>query len=304
MEKFEVTILGCGSALPTRRHNGSAQIVNVREKYFLVDCAEGTQVFLRENRVHLNRMNHVFISHLHGDHCFGLMGLISTQNLLGRIAPLHIYGSEALESLFRPHINYFCPNLTFDVTFHPVDTHAHAVVYEDNSLTVYSIPLKHRIRCCGYLFREKPLKPHMRQGVIQQYDIPTWQINNIKAGEDFTLPNGEVVPNHLLTTPANLPRSYAYCSDTLYKPDIVPMLTDVNLLYHEATYADDNAALATKYFHSTARQAATIARDANVGKLLIGHFSQRYDDENILLQEAQTVFPNTMLAHERLTIPV
>ena len=304
MEKFEVTILGCGSALPTRRHNGSAQIVNVREKYFLVDCAEGTQVFLRENRVHLNRMNHVFISHLHGDHCFGLMGLISTQNLLGRIAPLHIYGSEALESLFRPHINYFCPNLTFDVTFHPVDTHAHAVVYEDNSLTVYSIPLKHRIRCCGYLFREKPLLPHIRRDAIDAFGIPISQINNIKAGMDWTTPEGDIIPNRLLTTPAAPPRSFAYLSDTTYSPNLAPLLQGVDLLYHEATFASEHKLLARQTHHSTAAQAAQMAKLCNARRLLIGHFSSRYKNEGILLAEAQDIFPETIAAKEGLTIDI
>lgn len=302
MEKFEVTVLGCGSALPTLRHNGSSHIVNIREKHFLIDCAEGTQLALRRNHINLNRMQSMFITHMHGDHCFGLMGLISTQNLLGRTAPLHIYGPEDLEPVFQPQINYFCPNLDFPVVFHAVDTTVYAPVYEDRSLTIYSIPLKHRIRCCGYLFQEKPLLPHIRRDAIERYNIPTWQINNIKAGQDFIFPNGEVISNDQLVTPADPPRSYAYCSDTIYKPDIVEYLKGVNLLYHEATYADDNLMLAEKYHHTTARQAAQIALAANAKQLLIGHFSQRYEDENLLLSEAKAVFPNTLLANEGLTI--
>ena len=304
MEKFQVTVLGCGSALPTMRHNGSAHIVNIREKYFLVDCAEGTQLALRRNHVHLNRMQTVFITHMHGDHCFGLMGLISTQNLLGRTAPLHIYGPADLEPVFQPQIDYFCPNLDFEVIFHAVDTKVFAPIYEDHSLTVFSIPLQHRIRCCGYLFREKPLLPHIRREAIERYDIPVWQINNIKAGQDFTLPDGSIIPNEALVTPAEAPRSYAYCSDTIYKPDIADYLEGVDLLYHEATYADDNLQRAEKYHHTTARQAAQIALAAHAKRLLIGHFSQRYEDENLLLREAQEVFPNTLLADEGLTLDV
>ena len=304
MEKFDVTVLGCGSALPTLRHNGSAQLINIREKYFLVDCAEGTQLALRRNHVNLNRMSNIFISHLHGDHCFGLIGLISTQGLLGRTAPLHIYGNSDMENIFLPLLNYFCSQLTFEVIFHPVDTHVFVSIYEDRSLTIYTIPLKHRIRCCGYLFREKPLQRHIRREAIEQYDIPTWEINNIKAGKDFILPNGQVISNDLLTTPPPAPRSYAYCSDTLYQPQIAEYLQDVNLLYHEATYAEDNVLLAQKYYHSTARQAAQIAMLAHAHQLLIGHFSRRYEDETILLKEAQSIFPNTLLANEGLTVKI
>ena len=304
MEKFEVTILGCGSALPTLRHNSSSQIVNVREKYFLIDCAEGTQVELRRQRIHLNRLNNIFITHLHGDHCFGLMGLISTQGLLGRTAPLHIYGPQDIAKVFQPQIEYFCPHLEYEVTFHPIDTTKFAPIYDDRSLTVYSIPLNHRIPCAGYLFKEKPLLPHIRPEAIARYNIPTSQINNIKAGLDFTTAESETIPNSELVIPADAPRSYAYCSDTMYKPDIIEYIKGIDLLYHEATYGDDKEDNSRKYFHSTARQAATIARDANVSKLIIGHFSHRYEDETILLQQAQEVFPNTILAKENLKIKV
>lgn len=304
MEKFEVTILGCGSALPTVRHNGSAQLVNVREKLFLVDCAEGTQLELRRNRVHLGRLFCVFISHLHGDHCFGLMGLISTLGLLGRTAPLHIYGPTDTEKVFAPQLQYFCKGLEFPIIFHPIDTRKHEIVYEDRSLTVSSIPLHHRIDCCGYLFREKPKLSHIRPDAIYRYEIPREQINNIKAGCDFTNADGCTIPNSLLTIPADPPRSYAYISDTLYHPQIVDYLQHTNLLYHEATFAEKDIRLCKRVYHSTARQAASIAANAQVGQLIIGHFSARYEDENILLTEACQVFPNTLLAQERLTIKV
>ena len=169
MEKFEVTVLGCGSALPTVKHNGSGMVVNIREKYFLVDCAEGTQVELRRNHIHLNRLFNVFITHLHGDHCFGLMGLISTLGLLGRTAPLHVYGPQDIETLFQPLIDYHCNGMTYEVVFHPIDTHQNVCIYEDKSLQVFSIPLKHRIRCCGYYFKEKELSRHILKEAIEKY---------------------------------------------------------------------------------------------------------------------------------------
>lgn len=304
MEKFEVTILGCGSALPTVRHNGSAQLVNVREKLFLVDCAEGTQLELRRNRVHLGRLFCVFISHLHGDHCFGLMGLISTLGLLGRTAPLHIYGSTDIEKVFAPQLDYFCKGLEFSVIFHPIDTRKQNVIYEDRSLTVSSIPLHHRIECCGFLFKEKQKLLHIRPEAIYRYEIPREQINNIKAGKNFTMPSGKIIPNVLLTLPPEPPRSYAYISDTLYRPQIVEWLKNTNLLYHEATFAEKDGHLCKRVYHSTARQAATIAAEAKVSQLLIGHFSARYEDENILLEEARKVFSNTLLAKEGLTVKV
>ena len=187
MEKFEVTVLGCGSALPTVKHNGSGMVVNIREKYFLVDCAEGTQVELRRNHIHLNRLFNVFITHLHGDHCFGLMGLISTLGLLGRTAPLHVYGPQDIETLFRPLIDYHCNGMTYEVVFHPIDTHQNVCIYEDKSLQVFSIPLKHRIRCCGYYFKEKELSRHILKEAIEKYDIPISQINNVKAGLDYVM---------------------------------------------------------------------------------------------------------------------
>ena len=302
MQKFEITVLGCGSALPTVRHNGSAQVVNIRDKYFLIDCAEGTQLELRRNHIHLNRLFTIFISHLHGDHCFGLMGLISTLGLLGRTAPLHIYGPEDLERMLRPQIDYFCNGMDFEVIFHAIDTRINGVIYEDRSLTVETIPLTHRVACCGFLFREKPNPRHIRPEAIEHYQIPRSQINNIKAGLDYQNEDGIVIPNHLLTNDADPSRSFAYCSDTAFRADIAEIIKDADLLYHEATYSESEASLSTKYFHSTAKQAATIAQMANVRQLMIGHFSSRYEDEALLLQEAQSVFPQTILAKERLTV--
>ena len=304
MEKFEVTVLGCGSALPTVKHNGSGMVVNIREKYFLVDCAEGTQVELRRNRIHLNRLFTVFISHLHGDHCFGLMGLISTLGLLGRTAPLHVYGPQDIDTLFQPLIDYHCNGMSYEVVFHPIDTHQNICIYEDRSLQVFSIPLKHRIRCCGYFFKEKELSRHILKDAIERYAIPISQINNVKAGLDFVMPNGEVIKNELITTPPTPARSFAYCSDTVFRPEIAEMMKGVDLLYHEATFAESEKQLCSKVYHSTAKQAAEIARLAGAKRLMLGHYSSRYDDESILLKEASEVFENTILAKEGLVVTV
>ena len=304
MEKFEVTVLGCGSALPTVKHNGSGMVVNIREKYFLVDCAEGTQVELRRNRIHLNRLFTVFITHLHGDHCFGLMGLISTLGLLGRTAPLHVYGPQDIDTLYQPLINYHCNGMTYEVVFHPIDTHQNTCIYEDRSMQVFSIPLKHRIRCCGYYFKEKELSRHILKDAIEKYNIPISQINNVKAGLDYVMPNGEVIKNELITTPPTPARSFAYCSDTVFRPEIAEMMKGVDLLYHEATFAESEKQLCSKVYHSTAKQAAEIARLSEAKRLMIGHYSSRYDDESILQKEASEVFENTILAKEGLVVTV
>ena len=304
MEKFEVTVLGCGSALPTVKHNGSGMVVNIREKYFLVDCAEGTQVELRRNHIHLNRLFNVFITHLHGDHCFGLMGLISTLGLLGRTAPLHVYGPQDIETLFQPLIDYHCNGMTYEVVFHPIDTHQNVCIYEDKSLQVFSIPLKHRIRCCGYYFKEKELSRHILKEAIEKYNIPISQINNVKAGLDYVMPNGQIIKNEVLTTPPSPARSFAYCSDTVFRPEIAEMMKGVDLLYHEATFAESEKLLCSKVYHSTAKQAAEIARLAGAKQLMLGHYSSRYNDETILQKEAAEVFENTILAKEGLVVTV
>jgi len=304
MEPFQVHILGCGSALPTLKHNSSAQVVDVRGKLFLVDCGEGTQVLLRRSRISFTRIGAVFISHLHGDHCFGLIGMVSTFGLLGRTAPLHIYAPEALEPLLNEQMRMFCYGLEFSVVFHAVDTTVHQVIYDDRSLSVESIPLEHRIPCCGFLFREKPSLPHIRRNMIDAYHIPVSQINNIKNGADWITEEGEVVPNSRLTTPADEPRSYAYCSDTRFIPTLHELVRDVSVLYHESTYDEANRQRADKYWHSTARDAAMVAHEAKVGSLYLGHYSARYEDEQKLLNEAREVFPQSFLTDEGMIIDV
>lgn len=304
MEPFRVHILGCGSALPTLRHNASSQLVELRGKCFMVDCGEGTQTALRRSRVRFMNTRAVFISHMHGDHCFGLPGLLSTFGLLGRTAPLHVYGPKQMERPLAVMSEAFLTGLTYEVEFHAVDTREQTVVYEDRSLTVESLPLEHRVPCCGYLFREKPTLPHIRRDVVDFYEVPNYAINNIKAGADWTLRDGTVVPNERFVTPADPPRSYAYCSDTRYIPTLHERFPGVSTLYHESTYGSDNAESARKYCHSTAHEAALVARDAHAGRLLLGHFSSRYDNEQPLLDEARAVFPNSVLTNEGMVFEV
>ena len=279
-------------------------MVEVRGKLFLVDCGEGTQVQLRRSRLRFTKISAVFITHLHGDHCFGLIGMLSTFGLLGRTARLAIYAPAEMEQVLTMQMRLFCHDFDYDVDFHPVDTTKQQTVYEDRSLTVETIPLEHRMPCCGYLFREKPSLPHIRRDMIDFYQIPVSQINNIKAGADWTTADGEVVANCRLVEPADPTRSYAYCSDTRYIPTLHQRLKGVSTLYHESTYGEDNLLRAEKYYHSTARQAALVARDAGVGQLLLGHYSSRYDDEQVLLDEARKVFPNSRLTDENTVFDV
>lgn len=304
MEPFKVHILGCGSALPTLQHNASSQIVELREKLFMIDCGEGTQIQLRRSRIHFSKIIAVFISHLHGDHCFGLPGMISTFGMTGRTAPLHIYAPAAFEPILDQTLSFFCQGLEFKVVFHAVDTTQNKVVYEDRSLTVETIPLQHRIDCCGYLFREKPILPHIRRDMIDFYKIPISQINNIKAGADWVTVEGEVIANSRLTTPAEPARSYAYCSDTRYIKTLHELVKGVSTLYHESTYSAEDAERARLYWHSTSQDAAKVARDASVGKLLLGHFSARYNNESQLLEEAKEIFPNSYLTREGATFDI
>ena len=304
MEKFCVHILGCGSAKPTLRHLPTAQIVELHGKYYMIDCGEGVQVTMQRLGLPMHRIGHIFISHNHGDHIFGLPGLIGTMGLLGRTAQLHIHGPEDIRPFLDIILTQYCNGMDYEVVFHPVRTREHNIIFSDRSVTVYSLPLEHRIPCTGFLFREAQSLPHIRREMIEAYDIPVSQINNIKAGASWTTEEGKVLSHEMLTTPAAPARSYAYCSDTIYAPQLVPLIEGVNLLYHEATYGSDCDDRAKTTMHSTAAQAATIARDAHAGQLAIGHFSARIKDEKPLLEEAKSIFPNTLLAREGLNIDI
>ncbi len=298
MARFNVHILGCGSALPSLKHNTSSQLVEVHDKFFMVDCGEGTQLQLRKSRVHFSKVSAVFISHLHGDHCFGLMGLVSTFGLLGRTAPLHVFAPKEMQELFDIQKRMFCSSFEYELVFHPLETKRSEVIYDDRSLTVTTIPLAHRVPCCGFLFREKAGMPHINRDMVDYYGVPRSQFNNLKAGLDWIDAEGNVVPNGVLTTPAERPLAYAYCSDTKYIPTLGNAIDGVDVLYHEATYTEADAKNAAKYNHSTAAQAATVARDANAKMLLLGHYSSKYPDENRILDEAKGVFANSWLTDE------
>ncbi|MBQ5679991.1 MAG: ribonuclease Z [Bacteroidaceae bacterium] len=301
---FELNILGCGSAKPTTRHQPTSQILNVRGKFFMIDCGEGVQTQMQKMGLSMMNIGHIFISHNHGDHVFGLPGLVGTMDLLGRTAELHIHGPLQVGDFIDFLLKTFYTDIGYKLIFHPVDVHQHTLVYEDRSITVYSIPLQHRLPTCGYLFKEKPGLPHIRREMIDAFNIPVSQINNIKAGASWTTEDGTIIPHERLTTPAKPPRSYAYCSDTVYLPELKDILHGVTLLYHEATYMHERALRAEQTRHTTALQAATLARDAKVEQLCVGHFSASLKDENALLHEAQSVFPNTILANEGLVVSI
>ena len=301
---FELNILGCGSAKPTTRHQPTSQILNVRGKFFMIDCGEGVQTQMQKMGLSMMNIGHIFISHNHGDHVFGLPGLVGTMDLLGRTAELHIHGPLQVGDFIDFLLKTFYTDIGYKLIFHPVDVHQHTLVYEDRSITVYSIPLQHRLPTCGYLFKEKPGLPHIRREMIDAFNIPVSQINNIKAGASWTTEDGTIIPHERLTTPAKPPRSYAYCSDTVYLPHLKDILHGVTLLYHEATYMHERALRAEQTRHTTALQAAMLARDAKVEKLCVGHFSASLKDENALLHEAQSVFPNTILANEGLVVSI
>jgi len=304
MEKFEVHILGCGSALPTTRHFASSQVINFRDKLFMIDCGEGTQMQMRKSKLKFSRLNHIFISHLHGDHCFGLMGLLSTFGLVKRTATLYIHAPSELQALLQPQLDFFCKGMSYKIVFQAVDTYKRQIIYEDRSLLVHSIPLRHRIPCCGFLFEEKQSARHLIKEKIDLYRIPIYELNKIKNGEDFIDEEGRVIPNEEITLPASPTRKYAYCSDTIYQPGIVQQIKGIDTLYHEATFASSDEARAKETFHTTAMQAAELAKNAEVKKLIIGHFSARYEEESVLLEEAKQIFDNTYLAKENICFKV
>ena len=304
MEPFRIHILGCGSATPNPRHYTSSQIVEVRGKFFMIDCGEGTQIQLYRTHINFMKLRGVFISHLHGDHCLGLIGMICSFGLLGRTSPFHVFAPSALFPLLRLQLEMFCHDLEFEVVEHPFETKTSRTIYEDRSVKVTTLPLRHRVPCCGFLFEETPTLPHIRRDMIDFYRIPVCYINAIKNGAGWETGDGTIVPHDRLTAPAAPPRSYAYCSDTAYMPSLHQSIKGVNMLYHESTYLDDRADNARKYGHSTARQAALVAQAAGAGKLILGHYSGRYKDETDFLKEASEVFPRVELADENLIFEV
>lgn len=299
MAKFEITILGCGSAVPTQKHLTSAQLVNVDDRLFLIDCGEGTQTQVYKYGLKLTNLDAVFISHMHGDHFFGLLPLLSSLGLMfGRTDDLQVYVPQEMVEPLEHDLIQYC-HLPYKVVLHAVDTTSTKVLFENRTMTVESVPLEHRVPCMGFVFREKTKPNVLLPEKCKQYGIPYKEFGRIKDGADYVMPDGQVVPNHVLTAPCEyVPRSYAYCSDTAWCPALVSLVKGVNLLYHEATFTRHDAAQAEAAAHSTAEQAASIAKEADVRQLAIGHYSVRYDNEDVLLAEATEVFPNTIACQE------
>lgn len=298
MTKFEITVLGCGSAMPTTLHHPPSQLIDMNEKLFMVDCGEGTQLQMRKYQARMSKLHSLFISHLHGDHIFGLPGLLSTLSLLGRTADLNIYAHKEIDFLLNPLLSYLGNHISFKINLFPLNPNAEEVLFENRTMKVTSFPLKHRIDANGFLFEQKESPRHINREMIDFYHIPVKQIQEIKNGADYLTPDGALILNEHLTNPGNPARRYAYCSDTAYAPEIIPYIKNVDLLYHEATFAESERMRAEETFHSTARQAAKIAAAAGVKKLMIGHYSSRYSEIGTLLKEAVAVFPHTELAVE------
>ena len=294
-----LTILGYNSAIPTVKSAPTAQFLEMEERCFLIDCGEGTQVQLRKAKAKFSKINHIFISHLHGDHVFGLPGLISSFRLLGRETPLHVYGPKGIKEMMETIFRITETHQGFEVIFHELSSKKSEKVYEDNRVEVFTIPLDHRIYCNGYLFKEKPKERHLNMQEISKYpEIEICDYHNLKRGKNIQLSDGYILKNENLTKPAEPSVSYAFCSDTRYLESIIPIIKNVDILYHEATFLHDLKKMADYTGHSTALEAAKIARKANVKKLILGHFSNRYHDLSVFLNEACEIFPETYLPEQ------
>ncbi len=301
---FELTILGSNSAIPAHQRHPSAQVLDVSENSYLIDCGEGTQMRMQTFQVRSGRIRQIFISHLHGDHIFGLIGLLTSYSLGGRTEPLQVFSPPGLRQVIEVQLAASQTQLKYELKFIELDTTLSQVIFEDARVSVTTIPLEHRIPTTGYLFREHPRLPNMRSEAIEEFQIPYQDIPAIKAGGDFRTTDGRVIPHQELVLPAAPPRSFAYCSDTVYLERLIPLLTGVDLLYHETTFMDELAEQAALTKHTTVRQAAHLAQAAGVGCLVMGHYSSRYRDLRPLLDEARAVFPASELGQEGRTYAV
>ena len=299
---FELTILGCGSASPTSFRNHTAQVVQVQERCFLIDCGEGTQVQIRKNKLRMQKIQRIFISHLHGDHYFGLPGLLSTFHLLGREKELHIHGPadllDVLHKIFKASNTYLC----YELHFHPLNFESSELLFEDKRVEVHSFPMRHSVATCGFLIKEKMKPRKINRKAVDSFEVPIYELNKIKDGADYIREDGTRIENSKLTFDPDPAISYAYCSDTSYYPRMCEYIKGADLLYHEATFGKEMEKLAKQTKHSTAEQAALIAKEASVKQLVIGHYSARYTDLDVLLNEAKSVFENTILADDGMKI--
>lgn len=295
---MKLTILGCYAATPRTITNPTAQVLEIKNQMFLIDCGEGTQVQLRKHKIKFSRINHIFISHLHGDHFYGLVGLISTFMLLNRVNDLHVYGPKGIKELILMQLKASGSHTGYNLYFHELEAHESEVIFEDEKVVVKTIPLKHRIYTNGYLFQEKNRQRKLNIEAVEKYKIETCYYQKIKFGGAITLENGTVLANELLTFDPEPEKSYAFCSDTIYDESILPIIKEVDVLYHESTFLESEAHLADKTMHTTAVQAATIAKKANAKTLVMGHYSTRYGNIELFKDEAQPIFNNVILADD------
>lgn len=295
--KFELTILGCGGAIPTLDRKPTAQYLNIQDRHFLIDCGEGTQVQLRKYQCKFSKIDHIFISHLHGDHFLGLFGYLSTLSLLGRTKTIFIYAPKDLNKLIKAHLTISGKHFNFEISFNELNFSESVILFEDSVLEITSFPVDHSIPCCGFIFKEKPSKRSMIKSKIKELNLSIEAIKNFKNRQDFII-NGNLIKYKDVTKTGNRSRSYAYCADTSYNEDILQYIKEVDLLYHESTFLEDNKDKALKTKHSTAYQAASIALKANVKELLLGHFSARYDQIDLFLNEAQKIFTNSTICKD------
>jgi ribonuclease Z len=294
---LNLTILGCHSATPRVNAYPTSQYLEINNRHFLIDCGEGTQRQMRKYKVGFSKIDHIFISHLHGDHFYGLVGLLSTYGILSREKELHVYGPKGIKEVTFLQLKISQSHAKYKIVFHELSSSESELIFEDDKVSVRTIPLNHRVYTNGYLFKEKEKPKKLHMGNISNYEeIGRADYLNIKAGKDITLSTGEIIPNDELTLPPKKALSFAFCSDTMYKPDIIPIIKDVDLLYHEATFLADKEDLAKKTKHATSKQAAQIAKDANAKQLVVGHYSGRYKDISSFQKEAQEIFNNTELA--------
>jgi ribonuclease Z len=298
---MNLTILGCYAATPRTFTNPTSQVLEIRNRLFLIDCGEGTQVQLRKNKIKFSAINHIFISHLHGDHFFGLIGLISTFNLLNRNNDLTVYGPEGIQEIIKLQLKLSNSWPQYNLHFVELTSKSSEIIFEDDKVIVKTIPLKHRVYTNGFLFQEKIKERKLNIDAVQQYQIDKCYFQNIKNGKNIVLDNGQEILNSVLTFDPENPKSYAFCSDTIYNEDIIPIIKNVDVLYHETTFLENEVALAKKTMHTTAKEAARIAKLAQCKKLILGHYSTRYQSIQLFQDEAKTIFENTLLGDDGKT---
>lgn len=298
---MKLTILGCYAATPRTITNPTSQVLEIKNRMFLIDCGEGTQVQLRKNKIKFSKINQVFISHLHGDHFFGLIGLISTFSLLGRTTDLHIYGPKGIKEIILLQLRLSNSWTNYDLYFHELETEESETIFEDDKVVVTTIPLKHRVYTNGFLFQEKVGERKLNMDAVLNHEIESCYYQKIKNGKDIVLDDGRIISNSLLTFDPIQPKSYAFCSDTVYHEAILPIIDNVDVLYHESTFLESEDGLALKTLHSTAKEAARIALKANAKQLILGHYSTRYESISLFKKEAETIFSEVALAEDGKT---